>query len=68
MECTKKTPASLICELSETLKPLDISDCNAEFQFKLADKLLETGRNINDFTVGELLEIINDVSRKFNKS
>lgn len=67
-ERPKKTPAALICELSDTLKPLDISNCNAEFQLKLADKLLETDRDINDFTVGELLEIIDDVSRTFNKS
>lgn len=52
-------------EIIEKLKYLDISDCIPIFTKMVRDKILETEKNIDDLTLGEMRDIIIAVKTEF---
>ncbi len=60
------TPLAILCDVLNKINSVSIDECNGNFQQLVVSKIFNTGKTVDDLTIRELRELIDDATREFN--
>jgi len=62
------TPLLIACDLIDRLEPMNLTETSMWFVTLVADRIANTGKHVDDLTVGELRKIIDECRVGSNKA
>lgn len=58
-------PLEIVCDVIARLRSCDISECNGPAQYLAVQRLMDTGKHVDELTVGEARRIIRAARREY---
>lgn len=62
-----RIPNAVICDVLDTFRALELSECNGNFQELVVSRIFETGKPVEKMTLGELVSLIETARHDFNR-